>query len=279
VGASSGPADLTIGELAGLTGVPPATLRVWERRHGFPRAQRQARGHRRYLHSEADLVAEVARLKGQGVRLDRAVAQVLAAEEPVPSVFATLRNRLPRTTAHRLRKASLVALCHAIEDECAARAEPAWLFGGFQEERFFRASERRWADLARPARGAWAMACFSTTQTVLSGVRLVRLDPAASMRREWALVWLADSRPVALAAWELPGQPPRPDRDRRFETLWTLDPAAVHDAAQTCVALAERAGCDLAAVRSHLRRPTPAGERLEDATALFARVVAYLDGS
>jgi methanogenic corrinoid protein MtbC1 len=43
---------LTIGALARATGVPVETLRTWERRYGFPVAERTASGHRRYaLHT------------------------------------------------------------------------------------------------------------------------------------------------------------------------------------------------------------------------------------
>ncbi len=42
------PETLTIGALAERTGMQPATLRMWEQRHGFPRAQRLPSGHRRY---------------------------------------------------------------------------------------------------------------------------------------------------------------------------------------------------------------------------------------
>jgi MerR family transcriptional regulator, light-induced transcriptional regulator len=39
---------LTIGALARATGVPVETLRTWERRYGFPAAERTGTGHRRY---------------------------------------------------------------------------------------------------------------------------------------------------------------------------------------------------------------------------------------
>jgi methanogenic corrinoid protein MtbC1 len=39
---------LSIGALARAAGVPPETLRTWERRYGFPSAERTSSGHRRY---------------------------------------------------------------------------------------------------------------------------------------------------------------------------------------------------------------------------------------
>ncbi len=48
---------------------------------------------------------------------------------------------------HGRLKRTLIALSHAIEDECAARAERPLLFGSFQRERFYRDSEPRWREL------------------------------------------------------------------------------------------------------------------------------------
>jgi predicted DNA-binding transcriptional regulator AlpA len=130
-------AGLTIGELARRTGVNVATLRMWESRHGFPRARRLPSGHRRYDEAAVDQVARVVRRRDAGVRLDVAVSEVTAAPHvPVPSVFATLRLAQPTLLPHRLRKSTLLALTWAIEDECCAAAQRPWLFGAFQHERF-----------------------------------------------------------------------------------------------------------------------------------------------
>src|SRR3712207_4853305 len=50
---------LTISDLAERTGVPPATLRSWESRYGFPRPIRLAGGHRRYAQRDVDAGLEV----------------------------------------------------------------------------------------------------------------------------------------------------------------------------------------------------------------------------
>src|SRR6476646_3530582 len=132
---------ISIGELSRRTGVSPATLRMWETRHGFPTPIRLDSGHRRY---DPGNVA--------GVRLDVAIAEAMAAAEPgTPSVFAELRRRHPHLVAQRLRKSTLLALSWAIEDEFCARAQRARLFAGFQHERFLRAAEARWVELAKVA--------------------------------------------------------------------------------------------------------------------------------
>lgn len=45
---------LSIGALARAVGTPVETLRTWERRYGFPRAERTSTGHRRYSLSALD---------------------------------------------------------------------------------------------------------------------------------------------------------------------------------------------------------------------------------
>jgi DNA-binding transcriptional MerR regulator len=65
----------TIGEISLATGVPIATLRDWDRRHGLSPSQRTIGNHRRYTESDADLVVRVRDLVGQGRRLGASVSQ------------------------------------------------------------------------------------------------------------------------------------------------------------------------------------------------------------
>src|SRR3954454_15954118 len=158
------PAGLTIGDLADRTGLAPATLRMWESRHGFPRPRRLASGHRRYDEHDVDLVRAVLRRRDSGVRLEVAIASVALARatEPPgpPSIHATMRRLHPDLHPQRLKKSTLLAMSWAIEDECCARAERPMIFGAFQEERFYRAAEERWAELARVARATTVFAGF-----------------------------------------------------------------------------------------------------------------------
>jgi MerR family transcriptional regulator, light-induced transcriptional regulator len=126
----SGPEEgLSIGELAQRAGVPAATLRSWEDRHGFPRPRRLAGGHRRYQDSDVALIGEVLRLRASGLSLQAAIGQAAArAEDTEPSVFAGLRRRHPALAPQELRKATVLALTRAIEDECCAQAGQAALF-------------------------------------------------------------------------------------------------------------------------------------------------------
>lgn len=277
---------LTIGELARRTGLGVATLRMWETRHGFPRSSRLPSGHRRYDAHTVELVKQVVRRRDAGARLESAIATVAADSEiPAPSVFAELRRRHPDLLPHRLRKSTLLALTHALEDECCARAQQPWLFGAFQHQRYYTRAKARWAELARTAAGAWALAAFDAgadddgrgNGAHPAPVR-VHLPESAVMRREWSLVCFAPDLPGAMAAWEVPGQDSVPDLERVFESVWTLHPEAVRDAARTCARVVGELGHDTSAVLDAVEQPlSPTAGDLQHATSLFNRVVAYVD--
>ena len=235
-------ASLSIGDLAKHTGLSPATLRVWETRHGFPVPQRLESGHRRYSDTDVEQIRAVLRRKDAGTRLEQAIAQTMAAARPgVPSVYAELRRHHPALGVYRLRKSTLLAMSWAIEDEFCAKADRANIWGAFQEERHYRAAQPRWSELARVAAGAVVLAGFAQHDPDASPVE-VALTPDAPMRREWAVVCDAVDLPVVLTAWELPGQDATTDRERIFESMWTVDPEAVRDAARVCAAVARDAG-------------------------------------
>ncbi len=271
---------LTIGDLAARTGLTPAVLRTWESRHGFPRPQRLDSGHRRYTETDVVMIKSVLHRRDNGTRLEVAIAEALGASRlPLPSVYAELRRSHPRLEPHRLRKSTLLALTWAIEDECCARAQRATIFGAFQEEQHYRRARSRWNELARVSHSAMAMADFTSVQ---SGDELpVRVQLAADspMRREWVVVCDAPDLPAVLAAWELPGQESVRDRDRLFESIWTIDPQAVRQAARVCAHVAHTAGVARATslIDELAREPAPLSGDPADAASLFGRVVAYVD--
>ncbi|RNL80162.1 DICT sensory domain-containing protein [Nocardioides marmorisolisilvae] len=273
--------QLTIGDLAERTGLSPAVLRMWETRHGFPEPQRIASGHRRYTEADVDLVKQVLRRKEAGIRLEVAIAEASATQAPSsPSIFAELRRRHPTLVTHRLRKSTLIALSWAIEDECCAVAESPVLFGAFQRGDFYGPSAARWTELSRVARSAIVFADhWGGTADEAEGPIRATLAEDAPMRREWAVVCDAFDSTAALSAWELPGQSEVPDRQRLFEAVWTVDPVAVRDAARVGANVAASAGV-LAAqplLYELADPPTPRSTTPTGVTALFNRVVAYVD--
>lgn len=276
-------ASLTIGDLADATGVSPATLRVWEQRHGFPAPRRLDSGHRRYDTSDVDAVVAVLRRREAGVRLDVAIAEatraaMAGAAPPAPSVYAGLRKRHPHLATHRLKASTLLALSWAIEDEFCAKAERAHIFGAFQQAKNYAPAHERWVELARVSRSAFVFADFEAGSAEQLPVQ-VPLHADAPMRREWAVICDSVDLPVALTAWELPGQSGIRRRDRLFESVWTVEPAAVRDAARISAQVAaETMPAEAAPVLYDLaERPTPGIADLASVTSMFNRVVAYVD--
>lgn len=79
-----------IGAVERLTGIPVATLRVWERRYGFPSASRSEGGHRIYSAREVERLRWVKARIDEGMRAGAAVHALEVAEEqgqigPLPS--------------------------------------------------------------------------------------------------------------------------------------------------------------------------------------------------
>jgi MerR family transcriptional regulator, light-induced transcriptional regulator len=272
--------SLSIGELERQTGVPAATLRSWEDRYGFPRPQRLAGGHRRYAKNDTALIGEVLRLRASGMSLQAAISQAAArVAEPGLSVFAGLRRRHPGLMPQELSKATLLALTRAMEDECCARAERATLFAGFQQERYYRQSRERWQELARTARVAVIFADFGESSVPDAAPLTVRIPADAPLRREWFMVCAAPDYPAFVSAWEFPGQTGIPDARRRFESLWSVDPATVRDAALICAQIAQALSPGLGRLPGDLpdEAPPPASADLQRAIGVFNRMASYLD--
>jgi DNA-binding transcriptional MerR regulator len=250
---------LTIRDVAARTGVPAGTLRMWESRFGFPSPERLASGHRRYSAADCDAIARVLEERERGLSLGAAIERARAASaEASGSLFATLRGARPGLAPRVLPKRSLTALSRAIEDECSARAERSLLFVAFQRVAFYRASERRWRELARTAELAVAFADFERPRIREHGVC-----------------------ELPLAAWEVGEPRPVPDPARRFEVIWTVEPDAVRHVARAAAALAATVDADL--VRMRARRleeePPPPPPDLASVMALMNRCVAYLGGA
>jgi MerR family transcriptional regulator, light-induced transcriptional regulator len=272
---------LAIGEIVERTGVSEGTLRMWERRHGFPAPQRLASGHRRYRESDVELVAGVLRERAAGMSLAAAITRVQeAGASTEASIFAGVRRLHPDLRPIRLRKGVLLALSRAIEDESCAQAERPLLFGSFQRERFYRQSERRWRDFARTAAVTVVFADFEQARLPERGPAEVPIDRSGPLTREWAVVCEAPGHAVCLAGLELPAARAGRDATRGFEVIWSVEPAVVRAAMQVCVGLAERAAPELAdrlADRAPALDPgPPADHQLRLAAAIATRTLGQL---
>lgn len=269
---------LAIGELVERTGVSESTLRMWERRHGFPVPARLPSGHRRYSDQDAELVLQVLRERDAGLSLAAAIARTRDSDSRVdPSIFAAIRRRRPDLVPLRLRKPHLLALSRAIEDESCARAERPLLFAAFQRERFYRQSERRWRDFARTAQATVVFADFERVRISERGPCELPIAASEPLSREWAVVCEATGHAVCLAGMELPAERRTRDPARTFEVIWSVDPTVVRCAGDICAALAGAIAPELA--ERFAGRPAaapPDQEQLRLAAAITTRTLARL---
>ena len=269
---------LTIGELAARTGVQAGTLRMWEARHGFPRAERLPSGHRRYPDGEVERVLEVVRHREAGLSLGAAIERAARDGAPPapPSIFAGLRRLRPDLAPYPVPKRLLVPISHAIEDECSARGGGAVLIGSFQRERFFRQAEPRWRTFAPSAELCLAMGDFPEVRDDV--VIEIPVDRSHPLSREWAIVCDGPGVSTCLAGWERPGGS---GGERTFEILWTVEPDSVRDAARIGIELAASRWPELRErVPSWLSETAETDDRaVERATALTNRMLAYVSAA
>jgi DICT domain-containing protein len=202
------------------------------------------------------------------------------ASEPEVSIYAGVRRRRADLQPYLLPKRTLIGLSHAIEDECASRAERPVLFGSFQREVFWRHSEPRWREMARTAHSAIVFADFDEARVPDDPLEPAELpiDRSDPFGREWSLVCDAPEYAAFLAAWERPGQDSIPDLDRRFETIWSVEPSLVREAARIAAGFVQRTRPELVdRFVDRLREtPPPSGEELRLVGALTNRMVAYV---
>ena len=269
---------LTVGELARRCGIATATLRSWEARYGFPAPLVRVGSHRRYDTQQVALVAEVVRLRKSGLSVP---ASISAAEEsvahPATSFCASLRSGAFGLRSHVLGKRSLRAVTSAIEDECLAQARRPLLMGAFQRAMFYRQSAERWHELSRTAERTVVFADFASSRAGDDRPIEVPLADDSPVRREWVLVCDSPGFSACVAGWELPAPSGTNDLNRRFETVWTLDPPVVRAATRVGIALVREFDSELS---DELTASLPdvadrASPDLVRATSLFGRIVDY----
>jgi DNA-binding transcriptional MerR regulator len=264
-----------IGEASKRTSVSESTLRMWERRYGFPAPRREAGGHRRYSESEIAMIEAAKRARDRGLPTRRAIEQALTLSRPAErTVFAALRRERPELRPEQFSKRGLGSLSEAVEDEYLAHAPEAVIFASFQRRRFFQQSKPRWVEICRYARRCVAFSDFPELVERSGGPIEVPMPRSSPQRREWALVFDATEFAAALAGWELPAQHAG---ERRFEVLWSIEPDVVRAASLSATeatrvsspALADDLVAEITA--SPVGRPD-----VRELTSLTNRMLAYL---
>ena len=275
---------LPIKEVADRTGIAAATIRMWEQRYGFPEPARTASGYRVYTEEDVDAVRRVSTLREGGLSVPAAVERARAATGSTdrPSIFGAIAGGDEPVPVRRLRKRTLLAISRAIEDETLARAAAPVVIGAFQSVRNFSAVEHRYERLARAADACVVFADFEAVRERAGHPTEVPIAPSDALGNEWAVVVDAPGYSACLLAWETPESQRDahlPDRERRFEAMWTLDPQTVRRASLVGAALAARGGAELGdqLERSLRDRPLAFEAPVTGLTALTNRIVGYLD--
>lgn len=120
---SDGPAPLrSIAEVEGDTGLPRATLRIWERRYGFPAPTRDDRGERAYPVDQVEQLRLMKQLLDQGHRPARLVALGAEAVRRLaagPAPKAPARSRSASQLLRLLRSHDAQALRGELQDRLA----------------------------------------------------------------------------------------------------------------------------------------------------------------
>jgi MerR family transcriptional regulator, light-induced transcriptional regulator len=272
--------SLAIKDVAEQTGIAAGTLRMWEQRYGFPEPDRTSSGYRRYPEEVVTTLRRVVELRGRGLSVPAAIEQARGVDLVTdrPSIYATLADRLGSRV---LRKRTLIALSRAIEDEAVSHAAAPIAFGAFQEERFYKPAEPRYQSIARLAEEVCVFADFPRVERV-GGVLQVPIAPQDALGNEWVVVVDAPGFAACLLAWEPERGQKRGgpgDGERRFETIWTIDPEVTRRAALTAARLVGRtAPAEGERLLSLLAdRPLAMQSVAPALTSLTNRIVSYLD--
>jgi MerR family transcriptional regulator, light-induced transcriptional regulator len=269
---------LRIGDLVGRTGVAEPTLRMWERRHGFPEPTRTPSGHRRYTEDDVDQILRVLAGRMAGLSLKAAIERARGGEAIGSlSMFATLRRHAPDLRPCLLHKRAMIALSHAIEDESLARAERQTLFACFQRERFYRQAEPRWHQLAEGAVTA-VFADFGRLANPPRGPVEIPIVTLPFLRREWAIVCYGPRSAISLVGREPPSSGASlPAPSRVFEAIWSVDPQTVYHLARACSTVASELVPDVGERAAEILALEPlagAEEQLRLATAVINRTLS-----
>jgi hypothetical protein len=275
---------LAIKEVAERTGIAAATIRMWEQRYGFPEPSRTASGYRVYKDEDVDVLRRVTAFREDGLSVPAALerARATAGASDRPSIYGAIVSADEPVPSRRLRKRTLLAISRAIEDETLARAAGPVVIAAFQSQRNYAAVAHRYGRMAQNADACVVFADFGGVSERPGLPTEIPIAPDDALGNEWAVVVDAPGYAACLLAWETPESQrdtELPDRERRFEALWTLDPRIVRRAALVGAALAGRGDAGLGERLEGMLngRPLAFEAPVPALTSLTNRIVGYMD--
>jgi signal transduction histidine kinase/CheY-like chemotaxis protein len=150
--------------------------------------------------------------------------------QPAPpslSLFDLLAAELGvRLDPIQATKATLVDVSHSLEDLVITERLPAMIFTGFQESGHWREETARYRDLAGVAHQICIFAGGELPIEQDQRQIHVRLHGPDPLRQEWFLLVLTEQFAAVLCGRDQLTPAPS-ESDRRFDTLWTFEPALV----------------------------------------------------
>jgi len=280
------PSSHTIKEVVNRTGLAASTIRMWEHRYGFPQPARTESGYRHYSNEDIAKIKSVLAYRDRGLSIPASIERVLASDAPAePSIYAAVATADGAPVPQVLRKSTLHALSRAMEHEALAQGSSPICFGAFQHEAFYRPVEQRYRQIARQAEATVVFADFAHVTDHGKGKPVeIPIRSEDALGNEWAVIVDSPGYAACLLAWEQPqenGFGGTRDLERRFESLWTVEPKIVRRAAEVAARLAGRSDEALGRRLTEMlsERPIAAGEPTQVLTSLTNRIVKYVEAS
>ncbi len=275
---------LRIKDVADATGVAAATIRMWEQRHGFPSPSRTPSGYRLYTEADIEQIRTVMALRHRGLSIADAIERVRGAAGGAatdlggqPSLYAAVAALDPVARPQILKRSTLAAMSHAIEDELLARGARGIVVGAFQRVPFYAPAAYRYEQIARLSDATAVFADFPAIEQQPGAPTRIPIAPTDALGNEWAVVIDTPAYSACLVAWERPRA--GASAPREFEAMLSLEPRVARRAAAAAAWLAGEQDAALGARLTQLvqSRPLPTDPPVAALTALTNRMVAYID--
>ncbi len=185
-------------------------------------------------------------------------------------------------------KNTLVALCHALEDQILTDDATPLVIAAFQQGKWYLQEAERYADIAEHSREITIIAAadggFAEHPTgQLPNIHLVALDSDDPVAQEWHLIILSPKYTAMVICQELSENDygsaglPASDPERKFYGLWTFEPELVRETTEIAIAHIQKYHPDLAnRLIAHTNSIPPHPATPQELSTVVSRVVDYL---